>query len=738
MNEQGGQSLQNVLSISTAANNRYLLHFNTLNSLTQWTAGIRLSMFEHATLQEAYTGSLIAGKGKLLNNIRTIMERARMPYEDWARVRFGAGTPWRRCWFVITPPDEKEYQKMQKAMKKRSPYNKMPTLKGDLKFYETKKVTKKSKPIATITHAYSAYAIYPQSKPLIDQSTLVKIEGRITIHSSPESVNEGFVFVMPETHPAVSGFEMMLRFLFPVWDTFNLYGRPNRLIADVLDQRGLMFAMPKDRRYGYLEILDVAGLIHTEGSIGWIDQQWRKQMKELTSKRMLTLEEDGPRVRNSASRVSLPATRGHSLRFNDTGSGRSSPGEREFASPRRTETAPNSQTGLLHRRSASEANGTRTFQRETSSRLTKSRNGYNGDSPPRPPLHQQLSPGSDKFETGSEGTGGRGTPDMDTSPDRQIPPEVQAMAKRSPPPGPVSMPPSFNHAPGQKPATRPHQASDLRRGQADLDQATLTQMAEAQQMRINAGSPQQDYSGYNSTSMDQYAQGGGSGYQRDNQYQGNHNQSPSYQQRGYPNQRMRAPLATIPASPFIEQGSGSPVKTPGGKMVQPDYFPANAETAYNPAMAAVAESPYSRSNPDLRTQVQPNGGASGSDPNLVRKTDPANPRDNLERSGSSFSVNRKPVGNVQGSPERRQQQQQPNAGSPYRQQAPPYGQQDYRPQTAPEGQQGGYYPPQQYGQQQQPDQQGMQHGQLPVRGPPQQNQYGQQLHEDGRGGQHWI
>ena len=76
------------------------------------------------------------------------------------------------------------------------------------------------------------YALYPQSKPLIDQSTLVKIEGKITVHSKKESVTEGFVFVMPESHPAVSGFEMMLRFLFPVWDTFNLYGRPNRLIAD--------------------------------------------------------------------------------------------------------------------------------------------------------------------------------------------------------------------------------------------------------------------------------------------------------------------------------------------------------------------------------------------------------------------------------------------------------------------------------------------------------------------------
>jgi CCR4-NOT transcriptional complex subunit CAF120 len=93
-------------------------------------------MYEHATLQEAYTGALIAGKGKALNNIASIMERARLPSADWARVRFGAGTPWRRCWCVITPPDEKEVQKLQKQLnKKRSAYDrsKPPVLKGDIR-----------------------------------------------------------------------------------------------------------------------------------------------------------------------------------------------------------------------------------------------------------------------------------------------------------------------------------------------------------------------------------------------------------------------------------------------------------------------------------------------------------------------------------------------------------------------------------------------------------------------------
>ena len=126
------QPLQNILSISTAGRNRYLLHFNSHHSLIQWTAGIRLAMFEQSTLQEAYTGALIAGKGKKLNNINLIMDRTRVRTEAWVRVRFGAGVPWRRCWCVINPPDEKEYQKLQKDLKKRSAYDRsaVPILKG--------------------------------------------------------------------------------------------------------------------------------------------------------------------------------------------------------------------------------------------------------------------------------------------------------------------------------------------------------------------------------------------------------------------------------------------------------------------------------------------------------------------------------------------------------------------------------------------------------------------------------
>ncbi|PPJ57144.1 hypothetical protein CBER1_08448 [Cercospora berteroae] len=489
MNGAAGGSLQNVLSVSTAANNRYLLHFNSLNSLTQWTAGIRLAMFEHSTLQEAYTGSLIAGKGRYLNGIKQIMERTRFAYDDWARVRFGAGTPWRRCWCVISPPDEKEWQKSQKSLKKGSAYTRPQLPKGDIKFYDTRKVTKKTKPIATISDAYAAYAIYPQSKPLVEQSTLVKLEGLVTIHGGQETTTEGFVFVMPEVHAAVSGFEMMLRWLFPVYDTFGLYGRPARLIADTLDARGLMFAMPTDRRYGYLDILDVSGLIHEKGSQNWSERQWRKELRKLTAVRMTTALENGDRGvgsrRNTMSRNSLPPSKNgvqlqHAAIHSTPGSRSASPHKvapGNMRPPSRTDSAPPTAFGNSpHKRSVSDAPGYRRHMAETPSRLSYEQNMREDDQPPAPPRHGGV--------LGSNGTQSPSPIERVHSDDRlstSSPYEEMAAAASPylPPPEPVVSPPEMQHNPHSRPAAQPHVTPELRRAHSNVDEDTLQQMQDA-------------------------------------------------------------------------------------------------------------------------------------------------------------------------------------------------------------------------------------------------------------------
>lgn len=505
-----------MLSISTAGKNRYLLHFNSFHSLTQWTAGIRLAMFEHATLQEAYTGSLIAGKGRLLNNISVIMEKTKVKTEDWTRVRFGAGTPWRRCWCVITPPDEKEIQKLQKSLKKKSAYERpSPLLKGDIKFYDTKK-TKKARPIATIHDVYSAYAIYPQSKPLIDQSTLVKVEGTITIHSTPETTTEGFVFVLPEVHPAVTGFEMLLRWLVPLYDVFALYGRPNRLIPDTLDVRSLMFALPQERRYGYLEILDVATLIHESGSQSWSDKDWRARLKELTSARITRLQASGGRQRSRASsyrghRNSLPSRTG-TLRYEDGASIRSTPSlHHDNAPPLPTHrhgsaSGENSYQTLAHsksrhQRSASEALSLSTpgkqhsqrFPADNQANYASSRLSYEAGpsnvscepDPPLPPAHGVHNLHSQKHAPDLNGTPDRSSSESERR--TRDPGEIEAQEIRrdlrpAPPPTPVVAPPAFAHEAGAKPQNRPHASPELRRANSRMSMNTLSQLVDAGQL----------------------------------------------------------------------------------------------------------------------------------------------------------------------------------------------------------------------------------------------------------------
>ena len=479
-------------------------------------------MFENSSLQEAYTGSLIAGKGRDLNNIKTIMTQTKFKTEEWTRVRFGAGTPWRRCWCVISPPDEKEVQKAQKSMKKRSAYDRQQViLKGDVKFYDTRKI-KKATPIATISDAYAAYAIYPQSKPLIEQSTLVKIEGRITIHSNPQTVLESFIFVMPEARPAVSGFEMLLRFLFPIWDVFALYGRPTKLIPDTLDTRSLMFAMPKSDRYGYLEILDVAGLVHTPGSQNWKESEWKRELKQLTAQRISKMSRQQSQasrigsIRGHSHRNSLPS-RSNTLRFEDEGPMRSTPslhdrtefkpapvphtdsappGAGPFPPPDRnakhsrsisSETKP---APPMHRRPRNFTDGSAYIASRLSRDAERPRDSFEEEEEPEepgppPPAHTvpvSMPYGLEQLpRNSSDGLQYRSSSESERRLQEPSPSDSQTNQPIIPakPPSPVAAPPTFSHEPGAKPQKRPYHSPELRRANSRMSSTTLSQLAAA-------------------------------------------------------------------------------------------------------------------------------------------------------------------------------------------------------------------------------------------------------------------
>ncbi|KAL2823184.1 hypothetical protein BDW59DRAFT_149051 [Aspergillus cavernicola] len=489
-NQAGPQSLQNVLSISSAGQNRYLLHFESYDSLVQWASAIRLAMYEHTSLYEAYTGSIIAAKARDLNNIRVILERSRFKHEDWARVRFGAGTPWRRCWFVITPPDEKELQKARKTMKKKSAYDRAPRLAiGNIKFYETKK-TKKVKPIATITDAYCAYAIYPQSKALIEQSTLIKIEGNFILHSQSESKTEGFVFVMPEGHAAVSGFEIMLRFLMPTFDTFNLYGRPTRLIAAVNHIKSIMFAFPDQERYDYLDLVDIVNLMHIPESQNWSEAEWRKQLKDATARRMANASSRASSISTSKPRfrASLPS------RYSNVPG---EPSKREGPLPEYIPAFNQSVDAIVQQvpkdASFSSAQHSRTMSdtagfapRLLQSSAMESSAGSSAQDSTHGAAESSIiggSPGRSSSEYDRPWNSEQGA-DFNSGPV----PTTQHFASPSPP-SDVALPPILTHDPRERPSTRPEPSPDVRRANVRMSDATLAQLVAASGGLRQAGGP---------------------------------------------------------------------------------------------------------------------------------------------------------------------------------------------------------------------------------------------------------
>lgn len=391
-------------------------------------------------------------------------------------MRFGAGVPWRRCWCVITPPDEKEYAKQQKELKKRSPYDRshVPVLKGDVKFYDNKvegKKLKKAQPIATITDAYSAYAIYPQAKSLIDASTLIKIEGSVTIHSDPPSSAEGFVFIMPETRPMVSGFEMLLRFVFPTWDVFGLYGRPGKLVASVLDPRSIMFAMPKHKRYGYLELLDVTTLINESGSTTWNEQEWRRRLKEATGTRMNAID-DGTRSPHSRSdsRSSARVGFGPDLGRPKVGFAEDSPTRGARSQSVTGSDRPGVGFDARHQPSPSPYG----HMRNTSDTgLPQDMGGNPYGSPDRgQAAHRAVL--RDRVGGGGDPT----SPEDERGSNNMSPPQFGGMRNLNTP-EPVSRPPEFGHASSKRPMSVAYHTPEQRRANSRLSSTTLAQLATA-------------------------------------------------------------------------------------------------------------------------------------------------------------------------------------------------------------------------------------------------------------------
>lgn len=268
------QNLDNVIIVSTTLKNRYLIQFKTYGDLVKWYVALRLANYEYGSLQEAYTGALLSARGSRLSDIRTVLAEKRFDHEDWVSIRYGSGMAWKRCYAVVEPSQQK-----RKLF-----------LPGRILFYENESMKKKLL-MAVVTNASSVTAIYPQSPKLIDHSTMLKLEGYINFTSPSVSTKvskkhlEDFkntsIFMMPEEHSSVPGFDTLIRFLIPLLDSFGLYGRPKRLKADRIDPESLLFGLPTLPHVHFLETDDLSPLTTRPDFLSWDVKQWTNEMKAI-------------------------------------------------------------------------------------------------------------------------------------------------------------------------------------------------------------------------------------------------------------------------------------------------------------------------------------------------------------------------------------------------------------------------------------------------------------------------
>lgn len=280
--------LSNIIVLSTTLKNRYLIQVASPTLLHEWFAGLRLSHFENSALQEAYTGALLSAKGSKLNGIRTLLTETKFRHEDYVSVRFGSGMPWNKCWAVVSPLHVKKKKNLPPPC--------------TIAFYEDKKAVK-GRPLAVVTGSYATYAVYPQNSLLINNSTMIKIEGKVSFNDV-SGEKDASIFLMPEPHAGVPGFETLIRFLIPVLDTFQLYGRPQRLNADKSDMRSLLFGLPTLPYTQYLDSNDVEMLVALQGAESWSSYDWARRIKDLLARKISTGYKGTGRARPSSIRHS--------------------------------------------------------------------------------------------------------------------------------------------------------------------------------------------------------------------------------------------------------------------------------------------------------------------------------------------------------------------------------------------------------------------------------------------------
>lgn len=296
------------LVLSTTHRAAHHLKFHNLKELQGWVSTIMLSVYEYTRLSLCYTASLLSSKATHLSDLHVVMSELKFTKEEWVDIKFSKDAQWLRCYMTISPGNNKH--------------------SGNVSFYSSNKTTKRNL-ICSVSTINNCHAVYPSVVELIDNSSLIRLQGDITLyglggssHSSSNSAisspiaspnlnnassprfsqqpqqqhqkhsrhtsinsissamsssstksNKGYpvhntsLYILPQSHGGVAGYETMIRLLIPLYDAFKLYGRPKKLVADKRSSSSLLFGLPSLPRVKILTTSMARSLIEDNWSL---------------------------------------------------------------------------------------------------------------------------------------------------------------------------------------------------------------------------------------------------------------------------------------------------------------------------------------------------------------------------------------------------------------------------------------------------------------------------------------
>ncbi|CAO3702417.1 unnamed protein product [Rhizopus stolonifer] len=216
--------IPNTFSLNTAGANRYILQTLNAELVGHWVSALRLSCFECSRIQEIYTGAFLSRPN--FSNCLDVPKKPRLTATGFLHVRFPNATGWKQYWVSVS--NEK---------RKKSLFGKkMVSTHGRILFYESKKA---KYPVMTLQRVVQAYTVYPESPKLINMATLFKIEGSLYKNGNGGDLQLvhscSGVLLMSSTAGELA------EWLVNIFDTFELYGRPNLLLKDPLNPKSLNF-----------------------------------------------------------------------------------------------------------------------------------------------------------------------------------------------------------------------------------------------------------------------------------------------------------------------------------------------------------------------------------------------------------------------------------------------------------------------------------------------------------------